>query len=123
MNNKTCISVFLMGMLLGLPQFVLASENEQKQSSAWRMETHGWSIQDHMTAAKAKEGEVQSMETRVQDLEKRIAHFENKPYFDPKGFHRNALKHISSTLKGDTNHLNERIAWHYRQADQAKLTE
>jgi hypothetical protein len=123
MNNKIFISAFLVGMLLGLPQFVLASENNQEQSSAWRMETEGWSLQDHMTAAKTSEVEVQSMESRVQDLEKRIAHFENKPHFDPKGFHRNALKHISSTLKGNTNLLNERIAWHYRQADQAKLTE
>ncbi len=123
MNNKIFISAFLVGMLLGLPQFVLASDNSQEQSSAWRMETEGWSLQDHMTAAKTSEVEVQSMESRVQDLENRIAHFENKPHFDPKGFHRNALKHISSTLKGNTNLLNERIAWHYRQADQAKLTE
>lgn len=123
MNYKILISFFLVGMLLGLPQFVLASENGQEQSSAWRMETQGWSIQDHMIAAKATEGEVQSLESRVQDLEQRIAHFEKKPHFDPKGFQRNSLKHISSTLKGNTNLLNERIAWHYRQADQAKLTE
>ena len=123
MNYKILISFFLFFMLLGLPQFVLASENGQEQSSAWRMETQGWSIQDHMIAAKATEGEVQSLESRVQDLEQRIAHFEKKPHFDPKGFHRNSLKHISSTLKGNTNLLNERIAWHYRQADQAKLTE
>ena len=123
MNNKFFISAFLFGMLLGLPQLVLASDNGQEQSSAWRMETEGWSIQDHMTAAKASEGEVQSLESRVQDIDKRIAHFESKPHFDPKGFHRNALKQISSTLKGNTNMLNEKIAWHIRQADQAKLTE
>jgi len=123
MNNKTSIAFFLVGMLLGLSQFVLAGENSQEQISVWKMETQGWSIQDHMTAAKASEGEVQSLESRVQDLEKRIAHFENKPHFDPKGFHRNALKHICSTLKGNSSLLNERIAWHYRQADQAKLTE
>lgn len=123
MYNKMIFSALLVGMLLGLPQFVLASDNGQEQSSAWKMETQGWSIQDHMTAAKASEGEVQSLESRVQDVDKRIAHFESKPHFDPKGFHRNALKHISSTLKGNASILNEKIAWHIRQADQAKLTE
>lgn len=123
MDNKIIISAFFVAMLLGLPHFGLASDNGPEQSSAWRMETQGWSIQDHMNAAKVSEGEVQSLESRVQDLEKRIAHFESKPQFDPKGFHRNSLKHISSTLKGNANLLNERIAWHYRQTDQAKLTE
>jgi hypothetical protein len=123
MNNKIFFSALLVGMLLGLPQFVLAGDNGHEQSSAWRIETQGWSIQDHMSAAKASEGEIQSLESRVQDIDKRIAHFESKPHFDPKGFHRNALKHISSTLKGDTNLLNEKIAWHIRQADQAKLTQ
>ncbi len=122
MNNKIFISVFLMGMLIGLPQFVLASDNGQEQSSAWRMETQGWSIQDHMTAAKAKEGEVQSLQSRVQHLETRIAHLEKKPHFDPKGIHRNSMKLIASTLKGNSEILNERIAWHYRQSDQASLT-
>jgi hypothetical protein len=123
MRNKIIFSALLVGMLLGLSNFVLASDNGQEQSSAWRMETQGWSIQDHMTAAKDSEGEVQSLENRVQDIDKRIAHFESKPHFDPKGFHRNALKHISSTLQGNTNLLNEKIAWHIRQADQAKLME
>ena len=123
MNKKMFFSLFLMGMLLGLPQFVLASESSQEQNSSWTLETQGWSIQDHMTAAKAKEGEVQSLESRIQHLEKRIAHFEKKPHFDPKGIHRNSMKLIASTLKGNTELLNERIAWHNRQSDQAKLTE
>jgi hypothetical protein len=123
MKNKGYISIFLLVLLFSLPQFVLAGGNGQEQSSAWRLETQGWSIQDHMTAAKAKEGEVQSMGNRVQDIEERIAHYENKPHFDPKGFHRNALKQISSTLKGNKNLLDEKIAWHYSQTDQAKVTE
>lgn len=122
MSNKMIISVFLVGMLLGLPQFVLASDNGQERSSAWRMETQGWSIQDHMTAAKAKEGEVQALQSRVQQMETRIAHFEKKPHFDPKGIQRNSMKLIASTLKGNSELLNERIAWHYRQSDQASLT-
>lgn len=123
MNKKMFFSLFLMGMLLGLPQFVLAGESGQERNSAWTLETQGWSIQDHMTAAKAKEGEVQSLESRVQQLENRIAHFEKKPHFDPKGIHRNSMKLIASTLKGNTELLNERITWHYMQSDQANLTE
>lgn len=123
MNNKTSIAFFLVGMLLGLSQFVLAGENSQEQISVWKMETQGWSITDHVVAAKAQEEEVQSLESRVQQMDKRIAHFEKKPYFDPKGIHRNALKLLSSTLKGKTNLLNERIAWHFWQADHAKLME
>ncbi len=123
MNKKIFTSLFLMGMLFGLPQFVLAGESSQDRNSAWKLETQDWSIQDHMTAATANEGEVQSLQSRVQQLEKRIAHFEKKPHFDPKGIQRNSMKLIASTLKGDTELLNERIAWHYRQSDQAKLTE
>ena len=123
MNNRIFISFFLVGMLLGLPQFVLASEISQEQSSAWRLETQGWSIQDHMAAAKAEEEEVQSLESRVQQMEKRIANLEKKPYFDPKGINKSALKLLSGNLKGKMNLMNEKVAWHYRQADQARLTE
>lgn len=123
MNNKIFISFFLMGMLLSLPQFVLASENNQEQNSAWRVEAQGWSIQDHMAAAKAEVEEVQSLESRVQQMEKRIANMEKKPYFDPKGINKGALKILSGNLKGKLNLMNEKIAWHYSQAHQAKLTE
>ena len=124
MNKKlSMVLVLLVGMLISIPQFVLAGEKTTEQIDVWRMETQGWSIQDHMAAAKAKEGEVQSLESRAQHLDKRIAHFEKKPYFDPKGIHRSALKQISSTLKGEKNRLNERIAWHYGQADHAKVME
>ncbi len=123
MKSKLFFSAFLVCVFLGLPQFALASDNGPEQNSAWKLETQGWSIQDHMTAAKAKEGEIQSLQSRVQQLEERIAHFEKKPHFDPKGIQRSSMKHIASTLKGDTNLLNEKIAWHYRQSDQAKLTE
>ncbi len=123
MNKNLFLAVFLMGMLVGIPQFVFAGERTQEQVSEWTLETKGWSIQDHMVATKAGEEEVQSLESRVQHLDNRIAHLDNKPHFDPKGIHRNALKLISSTLKGRTDLLNEKIAWHFRQADQAKLTE
>ena len=123
MNYKTSMVFFLMGLLVGIPQFVLADENTQAQVSEWRLETQGWSIQDHMSAAKSEEVEVQSLEDRVQHLDERISNLEKKPYFDPKGITRNSLKLISSALEGKTNLLNEKIAWHFRQADQAKLKE
>ena len=114
---------FLLGMLIGIPQFVFAEENTPEQVSEWKLETQGWSIQDHMSAAKSEEVEVQSLENRVQHLDERISNLEKKPYFDPKGITRNSLKLISSALEGKTNLLNEKIAWHFRQADQAKLKE
>ncbi|WP_342348494.1 hypothetical protein [uncultured Nitrospira sp.] len=123
MNKKIFISFFLVGMLLSLPQFVLASESSQEQNSSWKLETQGWSIQDHMAAAKDKEGEAQSLQSRVRHLGERIAHFEKKPHFDPKGIHRNSMKLIASTLTGELNRLNKEIAWHFRQADHAKLME
>lgn len=123
--NKTISLVlfFFVGMFIGISQFALAGERTLEMIDAWRMETQGWSIQDHMAAAKVKEEEVQSLENRVQQLDNRIAHFEKKPYFDPKGHQRNALKLISGTLKSKMNNLNEMVAWHYRQADHAKLME
>jgi peptidoglycan hydrolase CwlO-like protein len=123
MNKNLFLAVFLMGMLVGTPQFVFANDKTQDPVSEWKLETQGWSIQDHMVAAKAEEEKVQSLETRIQHLDKRIAHLDKKPHFDPKGIHRNSLKLISSTLKGKTDLLNEKIAWHSRQADLAKLTE
>ena len=123
MNNKIFISFFLVGMLLSLPQFVLASESSQEQSSAWRLETQGWSIQDHMAAVREKEGEAQSLQTRLHHLGNRIIHLEKKPYFDPKGIQRNSMKLIASTLTEELNRLNKEIAWHFRQADHARLME
>ncbi|MEO8326054.1 MAG: hypothetical protein ABI618_09410 [Nitrospirota bacterium] len=123
MNKKIFISFFLVGMFLSLPQFVLASEMTKEQVSEWKLETQGWSILDHIAAAYSEEEEVQSLESRVQHLDYRISNLEKKPYFDPKGFTRNSLKLLSSTLEGKRNLLNKKIAWHFRQADQAKLTE
>jgi len=123
MNKKIFISFFLVGMLLSPSQFVLASESSQEQNSSWKLETQGWSIQDHMAAAKDKEGEAQSLQSRLRHMGERIAHFEKKPHFDPKGIHRNSMKLIASTLTVELNRLNKEIAWHFRQADHAKLTE
>lgn len=123
MNNKIIAVFLLVGSLLGIPQFVLAGESTQKQIqiSDWRLETQGWSVEDHMAAAKAKEKEVQSLESRVQEVDERIANLEKKPYFDPKGIKRSGLKLLSGNFKSKMNLLSEKVAWHYRQADQAKL--
>ncbi|GJL67902.1 MAG: hypothetical protein NPIRA06_05370 [Nitrospirales bacterium] len=123
MNKTIFIPFFLVGMLLCLPQFVLASEGSQEQNSSWKLEMQGWSIQEHMAAAKDKEVEAQSLRSRVLHLGERIAHFEKKPYFDPKGIQRNSMNLIASTLTGELNRLNKEIAWHFRQADHAKLIE
>lgn len=123
MNHKIMMSFFLVGILLGIPNFVLASEVTNEQVSEWKLETQGWSIQDHIAAAYSEEEEVQSLEDRIQQLNKRISKLEKKPYFDPKGFTRSSLKLLSSTLEEQEKLLNEKIAWHFRQADQAKLTE
>ena len=123
MNHKILMLFFLVGILLGIPQFVLAGEISKEQVSEWKLETQGWSIQDHIAAAYSEEEEVQSLEDRIQQLDKRITKLEKKPYFDPKGFTRSSLKLLSSTLEEQEKLLNEKIAWHFRQADQAKLTE
>jgi peptidoglycan hydrolase CwlO-like protein len=113
MINKIIIVFFFVGIFVGIPQFVLAGESFQKQISDWRLETQGWSIEDHMAAAKAQEEEVQSLESRVQQVDERIANLEKKPYFDPKGIKRSALKLLSGNFKSKINLLNERVAWHY----------
>ncbi|HNP60320.1 MAG TPA: hypothetical protein PKM72_05735 [Nitrospirales bacterium] len=123
MNKNIFIPFILMGMLLGLPQFVLASEGSQEGNSSWKLEMQDWSIQDHMAAAKDKEAEAQSLRSRVRHLGERIAHFEKKPQFDPKGMQRNSMKLIASTLTEELNRLNKEIAWHFRQADHAMLIE
>lgn len=123
MNHKIMMVFFLVGILLGIPNFVLAGEITKEQVSEWKLETQGWSIQDHIAAAYSEEEEVQSLEDRIQQLDKRISMLEKKPYFDPKGFTRSSLKLLSSTLEEQEKLLNEKIAWHFRQADQAKLTE
>ena len=47
---------FFLEISMSNPQFVLAAEKTPEQIDVWKMETGGWSIQDHMTAAKATEG-------------------------------------------------------------------
>jgi peptidoglycan hydrolase CwlO-like protein len=123
MNHKILMLFVLVGILLGIPQFVLAGEVTKEQVSEWKLEAQGWSIQDHIAAAYSEEEEVQSLEDRIQHLDKRIRKLEEKPYFDPKGFTRSSLKLLSSRLEEQEKLLNEKIAWHFRQADQAKLTE
>ena len=123
MKHKISMVFLLVGMLIGIPQFVLAGEIAKEQLSDLKIETQGWSMQDHMAAARAEEEKAQSLESRLHHLGKRIAHLEKKPYFDPKGIKRNSLKLIASTLKGELNLLNKEIAWHFRQADHAKLME
>lgn len=123
MTHKILMLFFFVGVLLGIPQFVLAGEITKEQVSEWKLETQGWSIEDHIAAAYSEEEEVQSLEGRIQHLDKRIRKLEEKPYFDPKGFTRSSLKLLSSTLEEKEKLLNEKIAWHFRQADQAKLTE
>lgn len=123
MVYKLAFIFILAGMVVGLSQLGLADEVNQEQISAWKIETQGWTLEDHMVAAKEKEQALQSLESRVQDVEKQIANFEEKPYFDPKGFKRTALQHVVGNLKGKKDLLTERVAWHYKQADQAKLME
>ncbi|MCA9500255.1 MAG: hypothetical protein MRJ67_09540 [Nitrospirales bacterium] len=123
MSPKILVILSLLVILVGIPQFALAGEISKEQVSEWKLETQGWSILDHIAAANSEEEEVQSLESRVQHLDARISNLEKKPYFDPKGFTRSSLKLLSSTLEGKKNLLNEKIAWHFRQADQAKLTE
>jgi hypothetical protein len=121
MNHKIITVFVFVGIFLGIPQFVLAGESMQKQISDWRLETQGWSIEDHMTAAKAQEEEAQSLESRLQQVDEPIANLEQKPYFDPKGIKRSGLKLLSGNFKSKMNLLNEKVAWHYKQADQARL--
>ena len=121
MNKKNLVLILFAWFLLGIPQFALANENTEGPSALWKMETQGWSIEDHMAAAKAKEQKVQTLESRVQEMEERLADIEEKPYFDPKGLQRSGLKLLAGKMKGKVNVLNERIAWHYRQADHAEL--
>lgn len=83
--NKKYSFHFFCGMFLSLPQFVLASQSNQEQNSSWKLETQVWSIQDHMVAAREKEGEAQSLQSRLHYLGYRLTHFEENPYFDPKG--------------------------------------
>lgn len=85
------------------------------------METQGWSVEEHRIAAKEKEQAVESLENRVQNVEQRISQLIEKPYFDPKGIKRSALRHLSGKLKAKMNVLNEKVAWHSKQADQARL--
>lgn len=123
MNHKILMLFFLVGLFLGIPQFVVAGEVTKEQISEWKLETQGWSIQDHIAAANSEEEEAQTLEDRIRHLDKRISKLEEKPYFDPKGFTRSSLRLLSSTMEKQEKLLNEKIAWHFRQADQVTLTE
>lgn len=123
MNSKMFLPLALAAILIVLPQYVVADVNSPEQNSDWQLNSQGWSIHDHMSAAQAEVEIVQSLESRVRQMDARIANLENKPYFDPKGIEKSVLKILSGKLQGEMNILNEEIAWHYRQADQAKVVD
>ncbi|MBA3968409.1 MAG: hypothetical protein H0X47_22065, partial [Nitrospirales bacterium] len=66
MNHRLLVVFSILGILVGIPQFVLAGEIAKEQVSEWKLETHGWSILDHIAAAYSEQEEVQSLESRVQ---------------------------------------------------------
>lgn len=123
MNSKMFLTLALAAILIVLPQYVVADVNSPERNSDWQLNSQGWSIHDHMSAAQAEVEIVQSLESRVRQMDSRIANLENKPYFDPKGIEKSVLKILSGNLQGEMNILNEEIAWHYRQADQAKVVD
>src|SRR5690606_21295510 len=99
-NKISCICLII---VFGLPLSVVAAQDIQDERSVWRMETQGWSIEEHRIAAKEEEQAVESLEHRVQNVEQRISRLKEKPYFDPKGINRSALKNLSGKLKAKMN--------------------
>lgn len=119
--KTSILSLILLG-LLSVPSMALSGENSHPTgvNPSLLEETQGWSMEDHLTAAKTHEQKAQNVETRIQNLEERIARLNDKPYFDPKGFGRSSSKNILAALQGELTDLQSRIAWHYQQTNQAK---
>ncbi|MDR4496301.1 MAG: hypothetical protein AB7P17_12800 [Nitrospirales bacterium] len=112
---------FILFTLMVAPSISLAgNQAEEGKKSAWFEEVKGWSMEDHLAAAKQHETEAQEIESRIQNLENRISNLSNKPYFDPKGFGRSNSKSLLATLERELADLQERIAWHYQQTNHAK---
>ncbi|MDR4496302.1 MAG: hypothetical protein AB7P17_12795 [Nitrospirales bacterium] len=114
-------ALMFIALLIAAPSICLANESSEGKKSVWLEEVQGWSIEDHLGAATQHETEAQEIESRIQDLENRISNLSDKPYFDPKGFHRSHSKSLLATLERELTDLQERIAWHYQQTNHAKI--
>lgn len=118
---KIITLTFILFALMVAPSMSLAAtQSVEGKGSGWFEEFKGWSMEDHLTAAKQKEREAQEVESRIQSLENRISNLNNKPYFDPKGFSRSQSKSLLSTFERELADLQDRIAWHYKQTNHAK---
>ena len=109
--------------ILVAPSISLAKSNENEEGKSALVlvkETKSWSIEEHLAAVKQHQQEAQEIEARIQDLESRISNLNDKPYFDPKGFNRSHSKSLLAKFEGELNNLQELIAWHHQQTNQAK---
>ena len=116
------LTLILCSILIA-PSITLAKSSEKGEgvnASVLVKETKTWSIGEHLAAVKQHQQEAQKIEARIQDLESRISNLNDKPYFDPKGFHRSHSKSLLTTLEGELNELQELIAWHHQHTNQAK---
>lgn len=112
---------FILFALMVAPSMSLAAnQNVEGKESGLFEAVKGWSMEDHLAAAKQQEREAQEIESRIQNLENRISNLNNKPYFDPKGFNRSQSKSVLATLERELSDLQESIAWHYHQTNHAK---
>ena len=118
---KTFTLTFILVALMAAPSISLAAnQSVEGNESGWLEEVKGWSMEDHLAAARQHEQEAQEIESRIQNLESRISNLNKKPYFDPKGFSRNHSKSLLATLERELDQLQERIAWHFQQTNHAK---
>lgn len=77
--------------------------------------------QDHLNHAQMLEQDLGRLEEQVARIDRKVARYEQKPYLDPKGFRRDALKILRGSNVNKIETLQEQVAWHWAQA--SRLTD
>ena len=115
---KKFAMVFVLAMIFG-PFTAFANDKHQTiDNPTMTNSLTGWSVEDHMAAAKSQEQEAQKLVRKIETLVKQISDLTQKPYLDPKSLRRDSLMRISGNLIGKLRTLQTQIAWHQKEAAQ-----
>ncbi len=110
--------VALTGIVLASLTYGCAQTSTQVLPSPLSSQTtREMSAEEHQEAADLYHEQANRLKNKVANLEQRMERFNKNPYLDPKGFKRRMWKTRIGTYRTEISELNEKNAWHHREAD------
>ena len=101
---------FSTSMVWGEPSGIGSDEMKVSQSA------HTWSVNEHVSLAKAAKNQFEGLEGQIEKLQARIDKLNKKPYLDGKGFKRQGLRLWKGKLVNELREAADKMVWHETQA-------